>query len=56
MAASHDVERRLGSDGRLVLRYSGTEPLVRIMIEGQDRNEIEALADELAAVLEVALS
>ncbi len=51
VAASRDVERRLGSEGRLVLRYSGTEPLVRIMIEGRDRAEIEALAGELAAVL-----
>ena len=50
--ASREVERELGSEGRLVLRYSGTEPLVRIMIEGPTREEIEALADQLAAVLE----
>ncbi len=50
--ASREVERQLGSNGRLVLRYSGTEPLVRIMIEGRDRAEIEALADQLAVVLE----
>ncbi len=50
--ASRKIERQLGSHGRLVLRYSGTEPLVRIMIEGRDRAEIEALADELAVVLE----
>ncbi len=50
--ASHEIERQLGSNGRLVLRYSGTEPLVRIMIEGQNRAEIDALADQLAAVLE----
>ena len=49
--ASRRVESQLGSDGRLVLRYSGTEPLVRIMIEGRERAEIEALADDLAAVL-----
>ena len=49
--ASREVERRLGGDGRLVLRYSGTEPLVRIMIEGRDRSQIDALADDLAAVL-----
>ena len=41
----------LGDRGRLVLRYSGTEPLVRIMIEGRDRDQIESLAAELAAVL-----
>ncbi len=52
VAASREVERKLGSEGRLVLRYSGTEPLVRIMIEGPTRDRIEALADELAVVLE----
>ncbi len=49
--ASREVQSTLGDAGRLVLRYSGTEPLVRIMIEGQDREQIEALADDLAAVL-----
>ncbi len=56
VAASREVERKLGSAGRLVLRYSGTEALVRIMIEGPTREGIEALADELAAVLEEELS
>lgn len=54
--ASRRIEDRLGSDGRLVLRYSGTEPVVRIMIEGRDRDEIEELADELAAVLSAELA
>ena len=54
--ARREVERLLGSDGRLVLRYSGTEPLVRIMIEGRDRSEIEALADDLGRVLAAELS
>lgn len=49
---SRRVEQDLGSEGRLVLRYSGTEPLVRIMIEGPTRDRIEALADDLAEVLE----
>ena len=39
-----------------MLRYSGTEALVRIMIEGPTRDRIEALADDLAAVLEAELS
>ncbi len=56
VAASREVERRLGSEGRLVLRYSGTEPLVRIMIEGRDRAEIETLAGGLAEVLDAELS
>ena len=37
--------------GRLLLRYSGTEPLARVMIEGQSQTEIEALAEGLAAVI-----
>ncbi len=50
-AAARAVEDRLGDDGRLVLRYSGTEPLARIMIEGPDQPSIDALAEELAAVI-----
>jgi phosphoglucosamine mutase len=46
-----EVEAKLAGEGRLVLRYSGTEPLARIMVEGRDRAEIEALADELGAVI-----
>ena len=45
------IERQLGSEGRLVLRYSGTEPLARVMIEGPDQDEIEELAGELAAAI-----
>lgn len=51
-----DIERTLGDRGRLVLRYSGTEPKVRIMIEGEDESEIHRLAEELAAVLKSAIS
>lgn len=42
-----EVESQLGTQGRLVLRYSGTEPLARVMIEGPDLDEIEALAASL---------
>jgi phosphoglucosamine mutase len=49
--AAQSVEKRLGEDGRLVLRYSGTEPLARVMIEGPDQPTIEALAGELAGVI-----
>ncbi len=45
------VEERLGADGRLVLRYSGTEPLARVMIEGPDQPSIEAMAGELAGAI-----
>jgi phosphoglucosamine mutase len=42
------VESRLAGNGRLLIRYSGTEPLLRIMIEGQDQQEISAWAEEIA--------
>jgi len=54
-AAARAVEARLGADGRLVLRYSGTEPLARIMLEGPDEATIRAHADELAAALRAAI-
>jgi phosphoglucosamine mutase len=50
-AAAREVEDELGADGRLVLRYSGTEPLARVMIEGPDQETIETLAGRLAAVI-----
>jgi len=50
-AAARAVEDELGADGRLVLRYSGTEPLARVMIEGPDQDTIETLAGRLAAIL-----
>jgi len=42
------IESRLAGKGRLLIRYSGTEPLLRIMIEGQDQREIVAWAEEIA--------
>jgi phosphoglucosamine mutase len=50
--AAGEVERRLGADGRLVLRYSGTEPLARVMIEGPDQAVIDDLAAGLCTALE----
>jgi phosphoglucosamine mutase len=45
------VESRLDGHGRLLVRYSGTEPLLRIMLEGRDRHEIAVWADEIAQVV-----
>jgi phosphoglucosamine mutase len=50
-----EVERELGAEGRLLLRYSGTEPLARIMIEGKTQDEIENHAAKLAAVIQQTL-
>jgi phosphoglucosamine mutase len=50
-AAMTDIEKRLEGQGRLLVRYSGTEPLMRIMIEGRDQSQIRAWADEIAGVV-----
>ncbi|HEY2433828.1 MAG TPA: phosphoglucosamine mutase [Vicinamibacterales bacterium] len=42
------VEQRLAGQGRLLVRYSGTEPLLRVMLEGKDQHEIRGWADEIA--------
>jgi phosphoglucosamine mutase len=49
-----DVERKLGDDGRVLVRYSGTESKVRVMIEGMDQDQIKGWADEIAGVLQKA--
>jgi len=45
------VEQRLAGQGRLLVRYSGTEPLLRVMIEGKNQEEIQAWAAEIAATV-----
>lgn len=47
-AVSH-AERRLGENGRIVLRPSGTEPVIRVMVEGSDEKLVQELARSLAA-------
>lgn len=49
--AAKEIESSLGSRGRLLLRYSGTEPLARVMLEGESQSEIEKQANELAGVI-----
>jgi phosphoglucosamine mutase len=47
-AAVADAEHQLGERGRVVLRASGTEPVIRVMVEGDDAAEVESLANLLA--------
>ena len=54
-AAVREVEEELGDDGRLVLRYSGTEALARVMIEGPEQEPIEALAQRIADAIAEAI-
>jgi phosphoglucosamine mutase len=52
IAASLDrIERQLDGAGRLLVRYSGTEPLLRVMIEGKDQAQIQAWASEIASAV-----
>ena len=48
---SADGEARLGTSGRLLIRESGTEPLIRVMAEGEDEALVGALVDELCAMI-----
>jgi phosphoglucosamine mutase len=46
------IERTLGEEGRVLVRYSGTEPKARVMVEGPDQRTIQGYADEIARALE----
>jgi phosphoglucosamine mutase len=50
-AAIAGVEAHVAGQGRLLVRYSGTEPLLRVMIEGKDQNEIRAWAQRIVDVV-----
>jgi len=54
-AAVADAERELGTTGRVLLRSSGTEPLVRVMVEAADIEQARAVAQRLADVVKSAL-
>lgn len=51
-----ELEARMKGRGRVLIRPSGTEPLVRVMIEGEDKKEIERQAVEMAALIESRLA
>ena len=55
-AAMAEVEEKLAGNGRILLRPSGTEPLVRVMIEGKDPDQVAALCRDLADVVEKAIA
>jgi phosphoglucosamine mutase len=52
-AAVDAVTRRLAGRGRVLIRPSGTEPVIRVMVEGEDPAEVSTLAEELAGVVRV---
>ena len=45
------MEEKLGNDGRILVRLSGTEPVVRVMLEGKDYDIIDTMADELCDLI-----
>jgi phosphoglucosamine mutase len=55
VAAQKRIEQHLGGEGRVVLRASGTEPLIRVMVEGRDETDVRTCADELAQVVRSAV-
>ncbi|OPX19980.1 MAG: phosphoglucosamine mutase [Desulfobacca sp. 4484_104] len=54
--AIRSAEKTLGERGRLLIRYSGTEPLVRVMCEGEDQQEIDTIVQEVAQLIQAHLS
>lgn len=56
IAATQKAEMELMGDGRVLVRVSGTEPLVRVMLEGKDVDHIQRLGEEIAQVVKERLS
>ena len=51
-----NIEKELKENGRVVIRASGTEPLIRVMLEGQDQKKIEQMASKLAKLIKLKLN
>ena len=51
-----NIEKTLDGNGRVIIRASGTEPLIRVMLEGQDQTQISNMAQELAELIKLKLS
>ena len=52
MEAMKEIETSLGDSGRINVRYSGTEPVARIMIEGREQTEIEGYSEMMAEIIQ----
>ncbi|GAC1604198.1 MAG: hypothetical protein NVS4B10_17150 [Myxococcales bacterium] len=55
MRAIRDAEKKLGKAGRVLVRYSGTEPKVRVLVEGQDKKVIDGFAQDIGSELKKAI-
>jgi phosphoglucosamine mutase len=55
MRAIRDAEKKLGKAGRVLVRYSGTEPKVRVLVEGEDKKVIDGFAQDIASELRKAI-
>ncbi len=55
MRAIRDAEKKLGANGRVLVRYSGTEPKVRVLVEGPEQKSIDAYAAQIAGELKKAI-
>ncbi|WP_081111028.1 phosphoglucosamine mutase [Bdellovibrio bacteriovorus] len=50
------IEKKLGGEGRVFVRFSGTEPVIRVLVEGSNKTQISQFAEEIASFLEKELS